>query len=306
MMFFPYRVDVNLQRLPWMTLLVCAICIYVFLQQLKSHEQYVKSVNYFCEHSIKRATQLVLRRLNSAEQNTSCAAVFISIRDADNPEIRIDELVSLERGPKLFKNPQDQKHYIHQRLKNAYADFETLVPVNLTEEYAYHPLELQLTQMFTSIMSHGSWTHLIFNLLFFFAFAASVEIVIGPLIYPFAVMVMAISTNLTYTLLADNSSLPTVGLSGIVMGMMAMLSVTVPTLRIRCLLWIVLYIKVLRIPAWFLALWYIGMDIYNVQTDFTSNTNYIAHISGAATGACLGLIYWATRPNYLRGLVSDS
>ncbi|MEM7206469.1 MAG: rhomboid family intramembrane serine protease [Pseudomonadota bacterium] len=254
---------------------------------------------------MSRTTKLVLNRLQATNPELNCATIHISIRDAKNTKDQLQKLTDLDNGNKLFKNPSDQRRYIYQRLKASYEDFESIVPVNLTQEYAYHPLELQAKQMFTSILSHGGWGHLIFNLLFFFAFAASVEIIVGSIAFPFLVVLMAISTNLTYTFLADENTLPTIGLSGIVMGMMAFLAATLPLMRIRCFLWILVFFKIIRIPAWILAIGFIGMDIYNVQTDFTSNTNYIAHISGAVTGLIFGVSLWIIKPDYIRGLVAD-
>jgi len=305
MMFFPYRVDLDLKRIPWVTLLVCVACISVFIQQLDSQQRYVSAVNEFCQHSLDRSTRLILKRFERVGLPGDCAWLFISIREAQDSQARMRELSSVASEPRIFADRNQERAYVYRELVSSFASFENLVPTNLTDEYSHDPLRIQIKQMFTSVLTHGSWSHLIFNLLFFYAFAASVELITGSLMYAVILLIMALSTNIAYTLVSGAGALPTVGLSGIVMGMMALLAVAVPAVRIRCFLWILLYFKVLRIPALLLALWYIGWDVYNIQADSGSSTNYIVHISGAFTGVFVGLFYWLTRGNYLRGLTAD-
>ncbi len=305
MMFFPYRVDLDLKRIPWVTLLVCIACISIFLQQLDSHQRYVGAVNEFCQHSLERPTRLILKRFEKIGLPGDCAWLFTSIREAQDTDAQMRDLSSMASDPRIFADRNRERAYVYQELVSSFAKFESLVPLNLTDEYSYDPLQIQVKQMFTSVLSHGSWSHLIFNLLFFYAFAASVELITGSLMYTVIILITALSTNIAYTLASGSGAPPTVGLSGIVMGMMALLAVAVPAVRIRCFLWILLYFKVLRIPALLLALWYIGWDVYNIQMDSESTTNYVVHISGAFTGAFVGLFYWLTRGDYLRGLSID-
>lgn len=258
MMFFPCRVDLDLRRIPWVTLLVCVACIFIFLQQLDSRHRYVNAVNNFCQDSPGHSTQRVLSRFKQTAAPGNCASIF-----------------------------------------------DNLVQLDLTSEYAFNPLQTKVVQMFTSVLSHSNWVHLLFNLVFFYAFAASVELITGSLIYTAIILLMALSTNLAYTLLPGSAALPTVGLSGIVVGMMALLAVALPAMRIRCFVWVLLYFKVLRIPALLLALWYIGWDVYNTQADAGSSINYIVHIGGAFTGAAVGFVYWLTRGDYLQELITD-
>lgn len=191
-------------------------------------------------------------------------------------------------------------------LRTGYERFERAVPLNLTDELQYDPLQLKIKQMVTAVFSHGSWTHLIFNLVFFYAFAASVEIIVGSLSFMFIILAMAVSTGLAYSYSVagtPEAALPTVGLSGIVMGMMALLAVMAPKVKIRCFFWFLFFVRFFSLPALLLAAWYIGGDLYNMSTDDGSaGINFVAHVSGAASGALIGLLYWLIKPDYMRDL----
>jgi len=55
-------------------------------------------------------------------------------------------------------------------------------------------------------------------------------------------------------------------------------------------------VRILRIPAWMLAAWYVGWDIYDLNHSANqSNINFIAHVSGAGTGFVLGLFFFRRR-----------
>jgi len=53
--------------------------------------------------------------------------------------------------------------------------------------------------------------------------------------------------------------------------------------------------------AGLIALWYVGWDVYGIyQQGNHSAINYVAHVSGAATGAMFGVYY-----RYFRGRQLD-
>jgi len=73
-----------------------------------------------------------------------------------------------------------------------------------------------------------------------------------------------------------------------------------PKVNIRCFLWLIVFFKVVRIPAWLLAVVYVGWDIYSlVFSDSQSGTNFVVHIAGATIGFGLGLIFLTERKEEL-------
>jgi membrane associated rhomboid family serine protease len=116
---------------------------------------------------------------------------------------------------------------------------------------------------------------------------------------------LAVSTSLAYSYSVAGSAdaLPTLGLSGVVMGMIAFVATVLPTLGIRCFFWFLLFVRRFSIPSLFLAAWYVGWDIYELNSrDADQTVNYVAHVSGAATGALVGLFFRFFRTDYLREL----
>lgn len=302
MLFFPYRVDMELHRHPILTLAICLLCITIFFNQLNSHAQHQRSLTIFCETGVDRQTLAVLKQLMAGQSGAPCQTVYQSIRASGQPEAMIAVMVEEASALQLFSSEQANRRYMIDRLTAGYAAFEQAVPNDLTQQLQFNPSQLQIERMITAVFSHGDWVHLVYNLIFFYAFAASVEIIIGSFGFLLVLVCMAIATGFSYSYSVAgtaNEMIPTIGLSGIVMGMMALLAVLTPRIKIRCFLWVLFLVRVFSLPALLLMLWYVGWDTYSLVTQEQGGINFVAHVSGAACGLLFGLAYWLLRPQYV-------
>lgn len=130
----------------------------------------------------------------------------------------------------------------------------------------------------------------------------------GYLFFSGMIVTLAVSTSLAYTYSVGGSrdALPTLGLSGVVMGMIDFVAAVVPTLGIRCFFWFLLFVRAFSLPALLLAAWYVGWDVYDLNTrSDESNINYVAHVGGAATGAVIGLVFRFIKRDYLKSITAN-
>jgi membrane associated rhomboid family serine protease len=306
MLLFPYKADVDLGRWPVMTMAVCGICIYVFIRQLISQHDYNTALNRFCNHEISRDERIVQRYLEVGAEAHYCD-VLLDSRAAPNRKQAIGALAASARPLPFYSDPATSREYIAAVLTESSRRFERTIPHNLTEDLRYDPKTLDITRMITAAFTHGSWSHLIFNLIFFFAFAASVEVITGYFYYLFFIVFAAVGTHLAYRYSVRDiqDAAPTVGLSGVVMAMMAFLATVMPSLSIRVFFWFIWIVKIFRVPALIIAALYIGENIYDyLNRDANSNVNYMAHISGAAIGVSMGLLYRLRHRELLRELAA--
>lgn len=294
MFFLPFRMDSRKAGLPLITVLVCIICIAVYWEQYHQDKAYFDAVDQYCLHDIEPEVLDALRLARHEESGNYCFDVFEEIREAERPAARLQELADAAQGTGLFATREDDIAYVYLRLAEGHNQYERRVPKLLTQDLSYKPGDMDWWKMITSTFSHGDIWHLLGNLLFFYIFAASVELVIGHFVFGAFILLGAVGTSLAYSyaMAGVEDALPTVGLSGVVMAMVAALALMLPHARINCLLWIGFIIRVIPIPAIFLAVWYIGWDLYDMRRlGDTSGINYVAHISGAVMGAILGLYY---------------
>lgn len=305
MLFFPYKVDLDLKRLPVITLLVVLICITVFVLQIKSNLAVNKAAIQFCAKSLEGSIGFVLHKVAGGHGLEHCVTVISTIHHSNRPDKVILSFAENAEMVTVLRR-KDSVQFIAESLQTLYSSFKADAPASLTAQLIYDPRSFQVNKMISAAFSHGGWAHLIGNLFFFFAFAASVEILIGSLAFAGVIVFLAAATNLTYSLAMLNNviALPTLGLSGVVMGMIGLFTFLLPKAKIRCFFWFIIIVRILSIPAWILAAWYIGWDAYNLYTSQgQSNINLIVHVSGAGFGVLLGLLFFrGSRPSSRRNL----
>jgi membrane associated rhomboid family serine protease len=294
MLFLPYKMDSQKNGIPLFTVLICFACAFIYWKQFTADNRYYAAVDNFCHSQIDKRTISLIRHITHLESGNQCRPLLESIRNANSAEKEIHRLAKQAKPIGIFASKDDDFEHIYNGLFEIYQQFEVKVPKLLTGELAYDPNNLDVGRMITSTFSHASTFHLLGNLLFFYIFAASVELIAGSLMYAAFIAITTIGTSLAYSyaMFGVETALPTVGLSGVVMAAVAALAIMMPRTNIRCLFWFLFYIKIFRIPALFLALWYIGWDIYEMnQLGSHSYVNYVAHVSGAGIGALFGIYH---------------
>ena len=294
MLFFPFRVDLNFNRIPLLTILICLICIFVFIRQEASFDEMQRASKEYCQKDHERMFWLVIEKVYGERDVEACSSVFYHIHSYKNPKQRIEELV--EQADKFNSRSEvSSRVIIRGMLEEKYQEFKLSgVKKDLTTRLMYEPHSYNLVNMITAVFAHGSWEHLFGNLFFFFAFAASIEMILGMLRYVLIFASLAIGTHLSYSLamMNVNDALPTLGLSGVVMGMIGVFVFLMPKINIRCFLWFFIVFRIVTVPAWLLAAWYVSWDIYALYfSEEQSAINFIAHLSGATLGFGLGLIF---------------
>jgi membrane associated rhomboid family serine protease len=162
-------------------------------------------------------------------------------------------------------------------------------PEGFTRSLMYYPDSLNPVNMVSSALAHGGWLHLLGNLLFFMAFAPAIEVLFGArLRFVWHLLLLSVVVSLAYSIsvwLGNDKNLPTLGLSGVVMGVIGYAAYLMPRARVRVFWWYLLGGMVLYIPAWIVALFYIGIDAWTMlSAESYGGTNIVAHVAGGAWG----------------------
>ena len=200
---------------------------------------------------------------------------------------------NIERGhPAIFS-------YSFLLLNIAAFIFQASIPEGLrasfVETWGAIPFEISqgidLQTLITSIFMHGSWMHLIGNMLYLWIFADNIEAVIGNFRFLIFYLVGGLVAGLMQVAISPYSGIPCVGASGAIAAVMGAYIVMFPKSRIRIL--ILLFFTVFYIPAWvFLGFWFIqqlasGLGVLGMSAEGTGGIAWWAHIGGFAAGVVL-------------------
>lgn len=140
----------------------------------------------------------------------------------------------------------------------------------------------------TAMFLHGSWSHIIGNMLFLWAFGPEIEDAMNPLRYLVFYLLGGIVAMLAQVAASPHSTIPNLGASGAIAAVMGAFLVTYPTDRIRTLLFFFVFVRTTFIPAALLiGLWFLSQlfDAGAVATVQTGGVAYLAHVGGCVFGA---------------------
>lgn len=306
-MFFPYRARIELHRIPILTILVSVLCIGVFVAQSNNARAFRESAVTHCEHETTRAFLQALRRIAGSDDPQTCTALMLALSNSSDDRAALGRIIEgLGSGARL--GDRQLSTYYEDALLDSYRSFRRGAPNNLTARLAYPPESWNPLRMLSAAVAHASWSHIIGNLIFFFAFAATIEILLGPLLYLGVLVILALGTHSVYSLAMMHNALalPTVGLSGVVMGVIALFVYFIPHARISCILWLIVFWYRFALPAWLLATWYVGWDLYAIFTTAgKGGVNLVAHLSGAAIGLVLGATFFREKRHWAQDLVEE-
>jgi len=164
--------------------------------------------------------------------------------------------------------------------------------------------------MLTASLAHANWLHLVGNLLFFYAFSPMLETaVISRKRYAFILLALAFITQIAYSLysLGAGTNVPTLGLSGVVMGVIGLTAYMMPEAHIRTFVWFIIYVKNHHIPAWILAVWYIGWNISDLYSEgMGAMVNLVSHISGGIGGYLIGYFFLKQHKSEIKDEIDDA
>jgi membrane associated rhomboid family serine protease len=173
------------------------------------------------------------------------------------------------------------------------------IPARLTNPaaYGYSMLEVTVT-LFTSLFLHGGFVHLIGNMIYLWVFGGAVEDALGHVRYGFFFFVCGAIGSLTHTFFFPHSTVPSIGASGSIAGILGAFLVLRPKARIITLLPLVVYWAMIELRAViFLPIWF-AMQFFNGflsiasahRTQEVSGIAWWAHVGGFIFGAAAGAI----------------
>ena len=291
-MFIPYRAKIKITRIPVMTLAVSLLCLLVYWAQEKSATRIVRSAETYCTPAIAEVLEGAQRQYIKSDM--PCATILLHIHVSGNPERHLAwHVARIEQGG-------DKE--AAQALVTHYHNFVAQAPPNLTQQLVHRSGEWNPLRLLSSAVAHADWGHLTGNLFFFFAFAMVVETVIGPVLFLLVFLAMALGSGVLENLLtATREGGGGLGLSGVVMSMMALAAYLAPRVKIKFFYFFFLMFGFLSWPLWSLAVWYVFWNLwdYYFWRDW-SNINYVVHLTGVAMGLILGLAVFREKRHWVQ------
>lgn len=147
----------------------------------------------------------------------------------------------------------------------------------------------------TAMFLHGSWLHLLGNMLFLLIFGNNIEDRLGHIRYALFYVVCGYAAAYGFAYLNDFSGAPLIGASGAIAGVLGAYLALYPRARVWVLVPFLIFLP-LRLPAWIvLGFWFALQALYSYGGAVSSagTVAYAAHVVGFIVGMILA---WPLRP----------
>ena len=169
--------------------------------------------------------------------------------------------------------------------------------------WSLHPADIvaghHLITILSSMFMHGSWSHILGNMVFLWAFGPEIEDLMGRRKYLVFYLLGGLAATAAQVAADPSSTVPNLGASGAIAAVMGAFLVTYPRDRIRSLLVIVIFVRMTYIPAALLiGVWFL-MQLVSLGAvapqQASGGVAYAAHVGGFIFGAVAARLFEGRR-----------
>ena len=154
-----------------------------------------------------------------------------------------------------------------------------------------------LLPLITSMFLHGGFMHLLGNMWFLWIFGDNIEDELGHVKFLLFYLTCGILATLAHFAAEPSSTIPLVGASGAIAGVMGAYLVRFPRSRVTVLLPLVIIWTTVQLPAFVMLLYWFTIQLLNGTADASGGgVAWWAHVGGFAIGAVLALYLNRGRP----------
>src|SRR3954463_7347273 len=166
--------------------------------------------------------------------------------------------------------------------------------------YGVVPAYFAWPTLVTSMFLHGSWSHIIGNMWYLWIFGDNVEDRVGHGRFIVFYLLCGIAAALGQVAMDPTSTLPTIGASGAIAGVMGAYFVLYPQSRVLTLIPLIFFWEIIELPAIMLLGFWFLMQLFSAGAiAVTASTGgagsggvaFMAHVAGFVVGMMAGFVF---------------
>ncbi|OAM52098.1 hypothetical protein A7981_01000 [Methylovorus sp. MM2] len=299
MFIIPVGNRVDWKRPPVVTLLLILInCFVFFALQGSDDRNDEKAMQYYFSSDLpKWELDRYTQYLKKEKARVTPEQFEYLLQEQDTTTLLIlenDDKFMHELHAGHIVTPQAPEYREWTKQRNHYESLRSF-----TSRYVYHADDPDPLKAFVSAFMHGSFDHLLGNMVVLFLIGFLVESVIGKALFTFAYISTAYAAAYMYGLTAEPGS-SALGASGAIAGVMGLYTVIFGLRKIDFFYSLGFYFDYVRAPAIVLLPLWLGNELYQYWTDDEAHIAYMAHFGGLLGGAVIGALYRVFRPALIK------
>jgi membrane associated rhomboid family serine protease len=170
------------------------------------------------------------------------------------------------------------------------------LPVFL-RQFGVVPAYFTVPTLISSMFLHGSWSHVLGNMWYLWIFGDNVEDRMGHFRFLIFYLLCGIVAALGQIFIDPTSTLPTIGASGAIAGVMGAYFVLYPQSRVLTLIPLIVFWEIVELPAIFLLGFWFLMQLFSAGAiaatahSQAGGVAFMAHVAGFLTGLVGGFVF---------------
>jgi len=293
MFIIPLIGKISWRNPPFVTIgIIILNCLVFFLFQAGESEKQYEVSRYYFESglaNIEVPRYIAYREDDFQESDDS------SDRQQLDEETLVRFYSEMERDFAFLKklnndeiiSPSDPQYADWKVLKTEYEHQRSQI---IALRYGFRPAYKSFLTAFSYMFLHGSAGHLFGNMVFLWIVGCMLEMGLGRLLYAGLYICGGLMAAGMFWLIYMNSTMPVVGASGAIAGLMGAFAVLFGKKKVKIFYSLGFYFNYLKIPAIILLPIWIGNEFFQLFFGNTRHVAYVAHIGGLMGGALFGFL----------------
>lgn len=167
-----------------------------------------------------------------------------------------------------------------------------VIPAGVTRTLTGESVSLTaLIPLITSMFLHGGWLHLLGNSLYLYIFGDNIEDRLGHSGFFFFYILCGVGAALAEVLFRPDSTVPLIGASGAIAGVMGAYFLLFPRAKILTLIPLFVFFPMIEVPAFFFLFFWLVLQFVQASISFGADVQggvaWFAHAGGFLVGAAL-------------------
>ena len=293
MFIVPVTGQISRRNLPLVTIgLILINCLVFFIFQSHQPEQYLEAEGYYFTSGL---AEIEIARFIEYRNATADEPFDPQEIDQLNDEELIELYLKMRQDGEFdakLRNEKiitlrDPEYHEWKQLRNWYEHLHSKI---ISAKYGFVPAESKPITFFTHMFLHGSFQHLLGNMIFLWLVGCMIEMGSSRVFCSATYVLTGLGAVMLFWLMNPQSGIHLVGASGAISGLMGIFCVLYGRKKVKFFYSLGVYFNYFKAPAIILLPVWIAKEIYFLYTDDIGNVAYEAHLGGLISGAVLGLI----------------
>ncbi|MBW2094657.1 MAG: rhomboid family intramembrane serine protease [Deltaproteobacteria bacterium] len=294
MLILPLTGKITKQNIPLVTIgIILMNCFIFFVLQSGDSRNYQKAYAFYFRSGLAKTE--ISRYLDYLQARQNHGPMHNQIPKRVNGKNMKVLFVKMQQDSTFIQKLRADRvitsdEEIYPQWKDLRTAYENLLAMVVGIRYGLTPAHQDFVRPVTYMFLHGSFMHLLGNMIFLWLVGCMLELGCGRWFYLVLYLVSGIFSAEFFALIYANSSAPLIGASGAISGLMGAFTVLYGKSKIKVFYSLGFYFNYARITAIVLLPIWIAKELFQLIFGSYTQVAYVAHIGGLIMGAFIGYL----------------